>query len=229
MTTLFKEKIIIAVGGSLLVPDTIDINFIKDLRKIISGLVNQNYQVILVPGGGKTARNYQEALKELHQTDSEGLDWVGIKSIHLNSELLYRVFADFDVHPIIYKSEELKEIHSSLVIKAAFKPGHSSDMGAVRMAEISGAIRIINFSNTTHVYDADPRTNINAKKFDKLSWSEYRNVIPTEWVPGMSAPFDPVASQLAQELGITVAVLGASVENLQNYLDGNTFEGTLLS
>ncbi|MFT6829660.1 MAG: uridylate kinase [Candidatus Paceibacteria bacterium] len=229
MSTPFKERIIIAVGGSLLVPDAIDTHFIKDLRDIASNLINQGYQVILVPGGGKIARNYQEALKELQHDDPESLDWVGVKAIHLNADFLYRVFTGFDVHSIIHEPEELEGVDSSLVIKAAFKPGNSSDMGAVRMAEISGAKRIINFSNTSHVYSADPRIHADAKKFETLSWSEYRDLIPTEWVPGMSAPFDPIASQLAEESGITVAVLGASVENLQNYLDGNEFQGTILS
>ncbi|MFT7328132.1 MAG: uridylate kinase [Crocinitomicaceae bacterium] len=228
MSTLSKETIIIAVGGSLLVPDAIDTIFIKEIKNIASRLVQNGYQVILVPGGGKTARYYQEALAEMNHTNPISLDWVGIKAIQLNCELIHRFFHDLDVHKIIYEPKELQGVNSSIVIKAAFKPGSSSDMGAVRMAQISKATRIINFSNTAHVYDADPRTNPNAQKFEKLSWSEYRDLIPAEWAPGMSAPFDPVASRLAQESGISVAVLGASIENLQNYLDGNTFEGTII-
>ena len=116
-----------------------------------------------------------------------------------------------------------------LIIIGAWEPGCSSDKDAVEMAEALGASKIINFSNTTHVYSADPRTNPDAEKFDTLSWDDYRQLIPAEWTPGMSAPFDPIASKMAQDHGLTVAILGASVENLENYLAGNVFEGTIIS
>jgi uridylate kinase len=44
----------------------------------------------------------------------------------------------------------------------------------------------------------------------------------------MSAPFDPIASEKAQKAGIIVAVLGASIKNLENYLSGREFEGTII-
>ena len=174
--SIFKEKIIIAVGGSLLVPDSIDVSFIRQLKEITKSLISKGYQVILVPGGGKTARNYQIALQELDQNNSDALDWVGVKSIHLNADFLYRAFSDIGVNPVIYQPEELEEVHSSVVIKAAFEPGQSSDAGAVRMANVSGAKRIINFSNTSHVYSADPRTNKDVEKFEKLN-DDYKKAL----------------------------------------------------
>ncbi|MCI5051266.1 MAG: UMP kinase [Candidatus Pacebacteria bacterium] len=226
----FKETIVIAMGGSLLIPESIDISFIKSLKQMIQHFNKEGYQITLVVGGGKTARNYQSALRDLGVTEPESLDWVGIKSIHLNCELMYQAFSDLDIHKnIILKPEDIKGINEELVIVGAWQPGCSSDTDAVEMAEISGATRIINFSNTTHVYSEDPRINPNAIRYDKLSWDEYRNLIPKEWTPGMSAPFDPVASEKAQRAGITVAILGASIENLENYLLNKDFEGTIIS
>ena len=226
----FKDTIIISMGGSLLVPDHIDTVFISRLKEMVRYFTQNNYQIVLVIGGGKTARNYQEALRELKVRDAEAFDWVGIKAIHLNCEMLLRAFSDLDIHEnIIYEPEELNNIEAPIVIKAALKPGNSSDMGAVRMAQVSGTNRIINFSNISHVYSEDPRVNPDADRFDTLSWRAYRNLIPSDWTPGMSAPFDPVASRLAEESGITVVILGASLENLQGYLDGKSFAGTLIS
>ncbi len=226
----FKETIIIAMGGSLLVPESIDIPFIKSLKEMVEHFTDDGYQIALVVGGGKTARIYQGALKDLNVNDSESLDWVGIKSIHLNCELLFRAFSDLDIHDeVILRPQDLDRVKESLIIVGAWEPGCSSDTDAVEMAEVSGAKRIINFSNTTHVYSADPRTNSDAVKYETLSWDEYRALIPSEWTPGMSAPFDPVASKKAQDHGISVAVLGASIENLSNYLAGKEFEGTIIS
>lgn len=227
--SMSKETIIIAMGGSLLVPEKIDVPFIKSLKEMVIYFTNEGYQIALVVGGGKTARIYQKGLRDLGVTHSDSLDWVGIKSIHLNCELLLHAFADIDIHPkIILKPEDLDGINESLIIVGAWEPGCSSDTDAVEMAEISGAQRIVNFSNTPYVYSADPRAHPDAKRFDALSWDEYRNIIPKEWTPGMSAPFDPVASEKAQRAGITVAVLGASIKNLENYLSGREFEGTII-
>jgi uridylate kinase len=81
------------------------------------------------------------------------------------------------------------------------------------------------------VYDSDPKKNPNAKKFETISWEEYRNLIPKEWTDaGLSTPFDPIASKTAQEAGIEVAVMnGKPLDNLKNYLKGEKFSGTVIS
>lgn len=226
----FKETIVIAMGGSLLIPETIDVSFIKSLKEMVNYFTNEGYQIVLVVGGGKTCRYYQAAAKEFNHVTNTDLDWIGIKTIRLNCELLLRIFSDSDVHSeVIEKWQDVVGISNSLIIVGAWEPGCSSDKDAVEMARVLNARRVINFSNTSHVYSKDPRVDPNAQRFDTLSWSEYRNIIPQEWTPGMSAPFDPVAAELAEESNITVAILGASVQNLENYLNGNEFEGTIIS
>jgi len=50
-----------------------------------------------------------------------------------------------------------------------------------------------------------------------------------EWTPRMSAPFDPVASKLAQDLGVTVKILnGKNMTNLAKALDDKEFIGTTI-
>lgn len=226
----FKDTIVVAMGGSLLIPEKIDIDFLKKLKDMVKHFTEEGYQIALVIGGGKTARYYQSALREFDHVDNTDLDWVGIKSIHLNCELVKRAFSDLDVYQnIVLKPDDIKGVENSLIIIGAWEPGCSSDTDAVEIAHVIGANRIINFSNTSHVYSDDPHKNPNATRFDKLSWNEYRNLIPHEWTPGMPAPFDPIASKIAQDYNISVAVLGASVENLENYLLEKEFEGTIIS
>lgn len=226
----FKETIVIAMGGSLLIPENIDVGFIKKLKSMVNHFTDDGYQIILVIGGGKTCRFYQAAAKEFPHVTDRDLDWIGIKTIRLNCELLLRVFSDLDVHEnIIEKWKDIEGVNNRAVIVGAYEPGCSSDKDAIEMARVIGAKRVINFSNTSHVYSADPLTNPDAEKFENLSWSEYKNIIPNEWTPGMSAPFDPIAASLAEESKISVAILGASVENLENYLANKEFEGTIIS
>jgi uridylate kinase len=225
----FKDTIVIAMGGSLLIPESIDLVFIKQLKEMMKALIDKNYQIALVVGGGKVCRIYQNAAREFDNVSDVDLDWIGIKTIRLNAELLLRAFSDLNIHKeVIEKWEEAESIKENLIIVGAWEPGCSSDTDAVELARVLGSKKVINFSNTSHVYDKDPNKYPDAQKFEKLSWKEYKEIIPKEWVPGMPAPFDPVASRIAEENNISVAVLGASVENLENYLNNRKFEGTIL-
>ncbi len=226
----FKDTIVIAIGGSLLVPENIDIQFLKQLKEMVKALIEQNYQIALVVGGGKTCRIYQNVAREFDNVQDVDLDWIGIKTIRLNAELLLRAFSDLDIHDnVIEDWRDAQGITESLIIVGAWKPGCSSDTDAIELAHVLGSKKVINFSNISHVYSEDPRKNPHAEKFKKLSWEEYKNLIPKDWVPGLSAPFDPVASTKAQEYGMGVAILGASLENLEHYLNGEAFEGTVIS
>jgi uridylate kinase len=45
----------------------------------------------------------------------------------------------------------------------------------------------------------------------------------------MNAPFDPIASKLAQENNLEVAIIGGNnLENMQNYIEGKSFEGSII-
>ena len=93
-----------------------------------------------------------------------------------------------------------------------------------------GAKRIINLSNIDYVYDSDPKINSNAKKIEKISWKDYKALIPKEWNPGLNSPFDPIASKIAEEEKMKVAILnGKNISNLEKYLNGKDFIGTVIS
>ena len=87
----FKETIIISMGGSLLIPKDIDVSFIKDLKTLVRHFTNDGYQIVLVIGGGKVCRNYQAAAREFDNVTDTDLDWIGIKTIRLNCELIFRI------------------------------------------------------------------------------------------------------------------------------------------
>ena len=59
-----KEIFIISLGGSLVAPEKVDVSFLKEFRDLILGHISEKRFVICV-GGGKTARNYQGAMREL--------------------------------------------------------------------------------------------------------------------------------------------------------------------
>ena len=116
---------------------------------------------------------------------------------------------------------------SKVVIASGYRPGASTDLRAVQIANLVGAKKVINLSNIDYVYTADPRTDDSAEKIEDISWSDFRAIIPDEWDPGLSAPFDPVAAKTADESGIEVAIINGNHETaLADYIAGEEFVGT---
>ncbi len=225
------ETIIISLGGSLIVPDAIDTAFLKDFKELILSHVSQGKRFVIITGGGKICRRYQDAANSITTASTLDMDWIGIAALKLNAELVRVIFRD-NAHPEVVP-EITSEINfdKPILIGSAYKPGRSSDWDAVAAAKAVGAKKVINLSNTDYVYESDPRTNPNAKKIEQISWADFRKIIPSEWThSGMNVPFDPVASELAEEEGIQVAIMnGKPIDNLAKYLSGEKFLGTIIS
>lgn len=221
------EKIIISLGGSLIVPAEIDGKFVKSFRDLILWHVAEGREFVIITGGGKICRKYQDAAKELSSPKDDDLDWIGIAALKLNAEFMRVVFGAHADPKIISNPSEKFSSSFPVIIGSAYEPGHSTDWDAVLMAKNIGARRIINLSNIDFVYDSDPKKNPNAKKFEALSWAEYRALIPKDWDPGLNSPFDPTAAKAAEEAGIEVAIMnGKPIDNLKKYLAGEKFAGT---
>ncbi len=234
MGTNFKDRIILSVGGSLIVPNGgIDTNFLTKLNSFVRAQLakNPNRQFFLVVGGGQTARHYIEAGRNVvgHELSREDLDWLGIHSSRLNAHLVRTIFRDI-AHPYIIKHYEIiRKVTEPVVVAAAWKPGWSTDYDAVLLCEDYDVERVINLSNINQVYDKDPKKFTDAKPLDHLTWQEFRMMVGNEWVPGMNAPFDPIAAKKAEDLGVKVVVMnGDNFKNLENYFEGKEFVGTTI-
>ena len=227
-----EPPIVISVGGSLLAPKIgIDTQFLSQLNTFIRRQVKKGRRFFLVAGGGRTARQYRDAGKTVIGTLSdEDLDWLGIHATRLNGHLLRTIFQDI-AHPRIIEnySRRLYNWKEPVVIGAGWKPGWSTDYDAVILAKDYGANLIINLSNIDWVYDKDPRLHKDAKIIKKMTWTELEELVGKKWEPGINAPFDPVATQLAKKLELTVIVTnGANLENVEHIVEGYAFTGTVI-
>ncbi|MBX9906650.1 UMP kinase [Patescibacteria group bacterium] len=228
---MHSETVIISVGGSLIVPDQIDTDFLSSLKTLVATEIAAGKHFIIITGGGKTARRYQDAASGVTNLSSEDVDWIGIHATRLNGHLLRTIFRDI-AHPVmITNPDDVLDIPKDvpLIIASGYRPGSSTDLRAIQIAERRGATKVVNLSNIDYVYTADPRTNPDAQKIESISWADFRKLIPSEWDPGLSSPFDPVAAREAERLGLEVAVInGGNLQELQKYLEGNPFVGTVI-
>lgn len=230
----YNEKIVMSVGGSLIVPkEGIDTKFLSNLNAFVRKQLanNKNRQFFLIAGGGSIARDYRDAGEKVvrHKLTSEDLDWLGIHATRLNAHLLRTIFRDI-AHPFILKHFDIiRKPVEPIVVAAGWKPGASTDYDSVLICEDYHVRNIINLSNIDKVYDKDPKKYKDAKPIDKISWEDFRKLVGDKWIPGLNAPFDPVASQKAHTLGIKVAVLsGHDFKNLEDYIAGKDFTGTVI-
>lgn len=223
------KSVIFSLGGSLIVPDHIDANFLKAFKKIIVDRIEDYDQFILVAGGGKTARRYISAAQEVNNPSDEDLDWLGIHSSRLNGHLLRTIFKKYADPQMITSPAKMTPRDAKILIGAGYKPGNSTDYVATLFAKAYGIKTVINLSNIDHVYDKDPYKYEDAVALKQISWKDFQKMVGDEWTPGMNSPFDPVATKLGAELGLDVAVMkGTDLENLANYLDGKEFKGTVI-
>lgn len=226
---VMTETIVMSVGGSLIVPDAIDTEFLTNLKNLVDTHTALGRRFIIIAGGGRTARRYQDAAKAVSTLTSDDLDWMGIHATRLNGHLLRTIFRDSAYRVMITNPDDIHDVppHERLIIAAGYRPGASTDLRAVQIAERVGARALINLSNTDYVYTDNPKTNPDATAVETITWADFMKLIPSEWDPGLSSPFDPVAARAAAALGLEVAHLnGARLAALSDYLDNRPFVGT---
>ncbi len=231
MRSQFKETFILSLGGSLIVPDGVDGEYLNKFNAFIRREIKKSRRFFIVCGGGGTNRKYNQAAKMAtdDQVVDEDLDWLGIHCTRLNAHLIRTIFRDIATPRIIDNYRRIEKVDEPVIIAAGWKPGWSTDYDAVILAEDYGAHKVINLSNVDQVYTADPKKDKNAKPISDISWTNYRKIVGNEWTPRLETPFDPIASKLAEEINISVFIVnGHNLDNLQNILDEKPFFGTVI-
>lgn len=214
----------------MLAPDLPDPVFTKAFVELIRERTAEGRRFIIVTGGGKTCRNYQNALAAVRPVTSDENDWMGIYTTHFNAQFLRLALGDL-AHKEVATSYGKEIIFTEPVLVGGGEmPGHSTDYDAVLLAKMFGAKHVVNISNTDYVYTADPRKVPDATPLPKLSWDEYLGLLPKEWTPGLSSPFDMHASTLAKEAGLTVSIVnGAKLAEVAKAIDAQEFKGSVIS
>jgi len=208
-------------------PDKIDLDFLKKFQKLVLGYLDRKRFIIYV-GGGKIARLYQNALIEFGASSKER-DWAGINISRINAEVVKTLFKETSCPDVV--TNPLKKLSSKndIIIGAGWKPGRSTDYVAVLSAKKSGAKTIINLTNIDYVCDRDPNKFSDAKPLKEIMWKDFRKTVGSKWLPGLSSPFDPIASQIAEKLSLKVIIInGKKLERLNDFLNNKPFIGTVI-
>jgi len=220
------QSIILSLGGSLIVPDEIDTSFLKKFHSMVLRHIKR-YRLIIVCGGGRTARKYQEAARSIPGVSKDDLDWTGIAATKVNSWLVKSMFGNIADPTII--SDPTKKIKSKkpIIIASGWKPGFSTDFDSVVLAKQVKAKAVINLTNVDYVYNKDPRKFKDAKPIKRITWKEFKRIVGGKWTPGLNLPFDPIAAKEAERTKIRVLLInGKDLKSIENAILGKAFKGT---
>lgn len=224
-----KQTFIISLGGSVIVPDEVDVNFLKKFRQLILNFVKKGGRVVIIAGGGGTNKKYNQAAQKAAKVKKIDLDWLGIAATKLNAELLRVIFSKRAYDKVAVNPTEKVKTKKNIIIASGWLPGCSTDKDAVFWAKNFGAGIVVNLTNVDYIYHKDPRKFKDAKPLKKLSWKKYKKLIGSKWIPRLHTPFDPMASRLAEKRGIEVVVMrGNDINNFKKFLNGKKFKGSVI-
>lgn len=226
-----SKKFVIALGGSIVCPEKIDIKFLRSFYVFLKKETKEGKKFVIMAGGGNVARQYQEAASKITKVLNEDKDWIGIHATRINAHLLRTIFQK-EAHPVVFdKRLKLKSFGKyPILIASGWEPKCSTDFDAVQIGIDLKIKEIIILGKPAYVYTADPQKDKNAKPIKELEWKDYLKMIPKKWVPGLHSPVDPVAARLAQKEGIKVVVAsGKNLSNFKKILENDKFEGTIIN
>jgi len=226
-----KKIVVLNIGGSILVPDSVDGEYIRAFRRTILPFIKMGYGFYIVVGGGKLARRYISAARELG-ADESYLDDIGIDASRLNARVLISALLDL-AHPEVQTSfsDAVSAGRSfPVVLMGGTHPGHTTDAVAAMLAERAGASELVIATNVKGVYDKDPRKFKDAKFQPRLDYDTLIDITATrEAGAGPTAVVDPLACKIVKRAKIPLKVVdGRDLTNLGKAIKGEEFEGTLV-
>ena len=226
-----KRTVVISLGGSLIVPDDIDLNFLKKFRDLIIRHTNK-YKFVIVCGGGSIARKYISALKE-NKSSSYLQSLAGISVTRLNAIFMSYFFFKDQSGGIPHDMEHIKNLlqkHDVVFCGALrYAPNQTSDSTAVKLATFLKT-DFINLTNVKGLYNKNPMQYRDAKFIPKATISEFNKIVMAiPFKPGMHAPVDHTAMKIIKQHKIKTYILGKDTNQLNNLLNNKRFIGTTIS
>ncbi|MFH1048683.1 MAG: UMP kinase, partial [Patescibacteria group bacterium] len=129
MTKINKKNqtYVLSVGGSLIVPDEVDAEFLKKFRALVLKKIKEGDKFVIMCGGGKINSKYNEAARKITAISDADLDWIGIYASRLNAQLMRALFGDLAHREIIIDPTKKIKTAKPIIIGAGYKPGWSTD------------------------------------------------------------------------------------------------------
>ena len=235
MQKIKYKRVILKISGEALAGEKkhgIDTDTVNDISDKIKRIYEMGVEVSIVVGGGNFWRG--RSGKGMDRTTA---DYMGMLATVINALGLQGALESKGIPTRVQTAIEMRQIAEPYIRRKAVRhlekkrvvifacgtgnPFFSTDTtAALRAAEIDAEV-ILLAKKVDAVYDSDPNTNPNAKKFDRLS---YLDVLNKEL-----GVMDSTAASLCKDNDIPIIVFGLdNPENIVKVVSGENI-GTIIN
>jgi len=225
-----KKVIVISLGGSLIVPDQIDLVFLNKFKEVIEKNTDK-YKFVVVCGGGSVARKYISALRESNK--SEFLQsMAGISVTRLNARFMTYFFGKDASQGIPHDMKQVKNLltkHDIVFCGALrYAEKQTSDSTTAKLARFFNT-DFINLTAVNGLFTKNPLEHKDAKFIPRITWKElWRRASKMTFKPGQHFVIDQHAAKIILDYKIRTYILGKDMKNLDNLLNNREFKGTII-
>lgn len=228
------KRILLKISGEALsgaAGHGFDPESLKSVAEQILEVAKLGVEVGIVIGGGNIWRGRQGMNMDRVTADQMGMLATVINALAVSEALIgagadARVLTSIEISGVGEKFNHkvadryLKEGKIVVFGGGTGNPFFSTDTGAALKAAEIGADALLLAKNIDGIYDSDPKTNPNAKKFDELTYDEYV-------ARGLRA-MDTSAVVMCKENGLKVHAFGLSDKNSIVKAVAGDKEGTII-
>ncbi|HRZ85146.1 MAG TPA: UMP kinase [Candidatus Paceibacterota bacterium] len=225
-----KKVIVMSLGGSLIVPDEVNLKIINEFKRVVDKH-KKNYKFVVVCGGGSIARKYIHALRKSGK--SEFLQSLaGIAVTRVNARFLTYFFGRDANEGIPQDMLQVKNLlkKNDIVFCGAlrYSPDQTSDSTSAKLANFFNC-DFVNLTLVSGLYTKNPLENKDAKFVPFISWKDFKKMIDKiDFKPGQHFVLDQTAAEIILKNNIKTYILGSDMRNLDNFLSGKKFIGTVI-
>ena len=213
------KRILLKISGEALAGDQrrgLDFTVVNSVCKVIRQCVDEGVQLGLVIGGGNFWRGRQGT-----NMDRSTADQMGMLATVMNSLAMMDAIEQRGVPVRVQTALNMVSLAEPLILRKALRhfemgrivifacgTGHpycSTDTAAaLRACEINADVLLM-AKNVDGIYDSDPKTNPNAKKYDELQYADIIN-------RGLKV-IDFTAATMCMENNVPTLAFGLNEEN----------------
>ncbi|MHC1610133.1 MAG: UMP kinase [Candidatus Methanospirareceae archaeon] len=199
-------KVVISLSGIFFS----DAETIKNVAAVLDEIA-KSCNLYVVTGGGERAREYITIARELGANEAL-CDYLGIALARINAKLLISALRNAYPEPFLdYKDVAMAKMNGDderIAVMGGVSPGYTTDAVAAILAEYVNADLLLDVTSVDGVYDADPRINPTAKKYEKLSPTELVAItMKGDLRAGSRIVIDPVAAKIIERSGIKTIII----------------------
>ena len=182
------KRILLKLSGEALMGDKqygIDSNKLQDYAKEIKKVVDAGCEIAIVIGGGNIFRGVSGAAKGMDRVQG---DYMGMLATVINGMALQGALEDMGLKTRLQSAIEMDKVAEPFIKRRAVRhlekgrvvifgagtgnPYFTTDTAATLRAIEIGADVILKGTRVDGIYDSDPEKNINAVKYDSLSFNQ---------------------------------------------------------